>query len=66
VQHVGFKVTYKKFEDGVWFPVTYGGEFKFRVLFMYAREVGIGLINSDFKRAGAESSVTYEKAEATQ
>jgi hypothetical protein len=66
VQHVGFKVTYKKFEDGVWFPVTYGGEFKFRVLFMYAREVGVGLINSDFKRAGAESSVTYEQPEATQ
>ncbi len=66
VQHIGFKVTYKKFEDGVWFPVTYGGEFKFRALFMYAREVGVGLINSDFKRAGADSTVTYEKAEGTQ
>ena len=66
VQHVGFKVTYKKFEDGVWFPVTYGGEFKFRALFMYAREVGVGLINSDFKRAGADSAITYEKTEGSE
>ena len=30
VKQVGFKVTYQKFDDGIWFPVTYGGEFQFR------------------------------------
>ena len=63
VQEIGFKVTYQKFDDGVWFPVTYGGEFKFRALFLYARSVGIGLINSDFKRTNVESAIKYEQAE---
>lgn len=62
VQQVGFKVTYQKFEDGVWFPVSYGGEFKFRAVFMYARSVGIGLINSDFRRTKVDTSINYEAA----
>jgi hypothetical protein len=63
VQKIGFKVTYRKFDDGVWFPVTYGGEFKFRALFLYARTVGIGLINSDFKRTNVETAIKYEDVE---
>ncbi len=59
-QHIGFKVTYQKFDEGIWFPVTYGGEFKFRAVFMYARSVGVGLINSDFRRARVDSAITYE------
>lgn len=60
LKNLGFKVTYERFDDGVWFPVSYGGEMRFRVLFLYAREIGIGLINSDFQRAGATSSITYD------
>lgn len=60
VQQVGFKVTYQKFDDGVWFPITYGGEFRFRAVFLYARSVGIGLINSDFQRAKVDTSIKYE------
>jgi hypothetical protein len=63
VQQIGFKVTYQKFDDGVWFPITYGGEFKFRALFLYARSVGVGLINSDFKRTEVQTDVKYETAE---
>lgn len=63
VQQIGFKVTYQKFDDGVWFPITYGGEFKFRALFLYARSVGVGLINSDFKKTDVQTDVKYEDAE---
>jgi len=59
VQQVGFKLTYKKFDEGLWFPVTYGGELKFRGLFFYARRVGISLQNSGFKRAVIESKVNF-------
>jgi hypothetical protein len=59
VRQIGFKVTYKKFEDGVWFPVTYGGEFQFRVVFVYARNVGIGLVNSGFQRAKVDTAIRY-------
>jgi hypothetical protein len=60
IEHLGFKVNYRKFDDQVWFPVDYGGEFKVRVLFFYARRVSFGLRNSDFKRATADSTIEFE------
>ena len=60
VKQVGFKVTYQKFDDGIWFPVTYGGEFQFRAVFFYARSVGMGLINSDFHRTQVDTAIKYE------
>jgi hypothetical protein len=43
----------------VWFPVTYGGEFKLKALFFYSRLVGPSLENSDFQRAVVDSMVNY-------
>ena len=60
VQQAGFKVTYRKFERGLWFTVTYGGEFKVRALFLYVRRVGISMQNSGFQRARVESTVKFE------
>ncbi len=60
IKQVGFKVTYQKFDEGIWFPVTYGGEFQFRAVFVYARNVGIGLVNSDFHRTSVDTAIKYE------
>jgi hypothetical protein len=60
VKQVGFKVTYQKFDEGIWFPVTYGGEFQFRAAFVYARTVGIGLVNSDFHHTQVDTAIKYE------
>jgi hypothetical protein len=60
IQNVRFKVTYSNFDGDVWFPVSYGGELRFRVLFMYARRVSFGLINSEFERAAVDTNVTFE------
>ena len=60
VEHMGFKLTYKKFDDGLWFPVIYGGELRVRALFFYARRIGISMQNKDFQRASASSSITYK------
>jgi hypothetical protein len=63
VEQLGFKVTYKKFDSGLWFPVTYGGEFRLRALFLYARRVGLSVQNSDFKRADVSSKIDFAKVE---
>jgi hypothetical protein len=63
IQQFGFKVTYRKVDDGLWFPATYGGEFKVRVLFVWARRIGISMQNSDFQRAKVESRVKYDPIE---
>jgi hypothetical protein len=59
VQQLGFKVTYKKFDEGLWFPVTYGGEFKLKAVFFYSRRIGMSLQNSDFHRAVVNSKVSF-------
>ena len=59
LQQLGFKVAYKKFDAGLWFPVTYGGEFKLRALFMYARRIGVSLQNSGFQRAVVDSKISF-------
>jgi hypothetical protein len=62
VKALGFKVTYKKFDDGLWFPVTYGGEFQLKALFLYSRKIGISMRNSDFHRSDVHSHITYATA----
>jgi hypothetical protein len=56
---LGLKVTYKRFDEGLWVPVTYGGEFKLKALFFYSRRVGLSLENSGFQRAVVDSVVNY-------
>jgi hypothetical protein len=57
--NVGFKLTYQKFEDGLWFPVTYGGEFRVRGVFFYKRTIAISVINSGFQRSQVTSTVSF-------
>ena len=59
IKHLGFKVTYQKFDEGVWFPVAYGGEFKVKALFFYSRNIGLSMHNSGFQKAHVDSKVTF-------
>ena len=64
VEGLGFSVSYQKFADGVWFPVSYGGEFHVRAVFFYARNMSISLQNLDFQRADVSTSIRFADAEA--
>jgi len=59
IKGLGFNVTYQKFEDGVWFPVSYGGEFEVRAVFFYKRTISVNMTNMEFRRSKVDSSVTY-------
>jgi hypothetical protein len=59
VHGVGFAVTYQKVADGVWFPVSYGGEFRLRAAFLYERTISVAMTNGDFRRTDVASNVTY-------
>ena len=61
IKHMGFKVTYQKFDEGLWFPVDYGGELKVRAVFLYSRSISIGVKNSEFKHADVASKVSFEE-----
>lgn len=59
VRGLGFSVSYQKFADGVWFPMSYGGEFELHVLFFYKRTIAISMSNADFERVAVSSEVRY-------
>lgn len=59
VHQLGFAVSYARFDDGVYFPVSYGGEFDVRAVFLYKRTFTISLENTDFRQASADSKITY-------
>lgn len=60
LKHLGFKVDYAKFEDGVWFPVSYGGEFHLKVVFFYGRTMGVTLRNSNFRQTSVTTNLAYD------
>jgi hypothetical protein len=58
---VGFNVEYRRQADGVWFPATFGTEFKFRVLMFLSRNISVSLENSNFQHTNVQSRITgYE------
>jgi hypothetical protein len=57
VPGVGFNVVYKRQDDGVWFPATFGTEFRIHALFFINREVSIALENSGFQHTHVESKI---------
>ncbi|HYW45777.1 MAG TPA: hypothetical protein VE959_23130 [Bryobacteraceae bacterium] len=59
IKGLGFAVTYQKFADGLWFPVSYGGEFDVRAVFFYKRVISISLVNSDFRKMDVTSNIAY-------
>ncbi len=59
IRGLGFSVSYQKFADGVWFPVSYGGEFDVRAVFFYKRKISVSMVNSDFRRADVTSNIAY-------
>ncbi|HEX3746051.1 MAG TPA: hypothetical protein VHW09_19050 [Bryobacteraceae bacterium] len=59
VKGLGFSVTYQKFDDGAWFPVSYGGEFEVRGVFFYKRNISVSMQNTDFRKTDVKSTLVY-------
>jgi hypothetical protein len=66
VKYLGFSVAYDRFEEGVWFPVSYGGEFEVKAVFVYKRLISVSLANAGFRRTNVESAITYGKEAANE
>lgn len=55
---LGFNVTYKRQPDGVWFPSSFGTEFRIHALFFINRVVTVSLQNTDFEHTQVESKIS--------
>ena len=54
---LGFNVEYRRFDEGVWFPVSFGTEFRLRAVFFINRDITVALENSAFQRAKVQSKI---------
>jgi len=54
---IGFDVHYQRQEDGVWFPTSFGTEFRLRVLFFLKRDISISLENTAFEHTHVKSKI---------
>ncbi len=54
---LGFAVVYAPQADGVWFPVSFGTEFKLHVLFFFRRQIIIDAKNQDFEKTHVTSEI---------
>ena len=57
VPGIGFNVEYKRFDEGVWFPVSFGTEFRLRAVFFINRDITVALENLAFQRAKVQSRI---------
>jgi hypothetical protein len=60
VPGLGFSVSYRRVADGLWFPISFGTEFRLRALFFLNRTLAVSLENTDFQQASAESTIHFQ------
>jgi hypothetical protein len=65
IQQMGFSILYDRVAESVWFPVSYGTEFRLNVLWGYKRTVTLSLESNGFQKADANSTIQYDLKAAT-
>jgi hypothetical protein len=56
---VGFNVQYRRVEKDVWFPVSFGCEFRLRAVFFIKRDITMSMEASGFRRTQVDTKVEY-------
>ena len=56
---IGFSVRYQRLEKDVWFPVSFGTEFRLRALFFINRDITIASESTGFRRTKVDSTIRY-------
>ena len=56
---LGFNVRYQRLDKDIWFPVSFGTEFRMHVLFFLNRDITVSSENSGFRRANVESKIQF-------
>lgn len=56
----GFNTQYSRVDKDIWFPVSFGTEFRLHAIFFINRTITVSMENKNFKRGSAESHIRYE------
>lgn len=60
VPGLGFNTRYARIDKDLWFPISFGTEFRLRAIFFINRTISVSMENSNFKRAVVESQIHYQ------
>lgn len=60
IKQLGFSLNYQRVADGIWFPATYGTEFRITVFWGYKRTITLSMENTDFRKTDAQSTVEFD------
>ena len=60
LRQLGFSLNYQRVAEGVWFPATYGTEFRITVFWGYKRTITLSMENTDFRKTDAQSTVQFD------
>jgi hypothetical protein len=60
LQQTGFSISYYRAGENVWFPATYGTEFRLNVLWGYRRTIALSMESSGFQKTNASSRIEYD------
>lgn len=66
IQQTGFAVSFARVAPNVWFPATYGTEFRVSLLFGYKRVITMALDSSEFRRTSATSEIQFSTEETAK
>lgn len=61
IRQLGFSLAYQRVANGVWFPATYGTEFRVTALWAYKRTITLSMENTDFRKTDAQSTIHFEQ-----
>ena len=56
---LGFNTRYARIDKDIWFPVSFGSEFRIHAVFFINRTLTMSMENKNFKRFSADSTITY-------
>ncbi len=63
---LGFNVQYRRVEKDVWFPVSFGSEFRLRAVFFIKRDITMSMEASGFRRTNVDSKIDYDVKAANE
>ena len=59
VPGLGFSTRYQRVGKDLWFPVSFGTEFRLRAVFFINRNISVSLENRHFQRTSAKSEIQF-------
>lgn len=60
VPGLGFSTRYTRVGEGVWFPATFGTEFRVNAVYLFHRTISVDLQNTNLRRTAVDSNVVFD------